>query len=115
MTEEILKKKLHEIRFSHQYLKFGAYELPANGKILQVFKVNYKELSREFINYDTRYYDKPSESFKNYPLADTDHIFILIEIGASKLVTTMRRWTPEKWRYYKNLEGKPVMLVEGRP
>jgi len=115
MIGETVPKKLPEIRFSHQYLKFGAYELPINGRILQVIKVNYKELSKEFINYDTRYFDKPSDSFKNYPLADTDHIFILIEIGASKLVTTMRRWTLEKWSYYKNLEGKPVKLVEGRP
>jgi hypothetical protein len=115
MIGETIKKNLPEIKFSHAYLKFGAYELPIQGQILQVFKVNFSELGREFLNYDTRYYDKSTESFQNYPLSKTDHIFILIEIGAAKLVTTMRRWTPEKWKYYKALEGKQVMLVEGRP
>lgn len=96
---------MKEIKFSHNYLKFIGKKLPLNVELLQCFKVHKKTLSESFITYDTTY-----ES-GCYELPNTDLIVLLLWIPDEFCFTTIRRFTPQKWDYYKNLEGEMVKLV----
>jgi len=97
---------MKEIKFSHNYLKFIGKKLPLEVELLQCFRIHKKELSEAFIAYDTTY----EGGF--YELPDTELIVLLLWIPDDFCLTTVRRYTPSKWEYYKSLEGKIVKLVE---
>ena len=104
------EKKRPVIKFSHWYHKFGENQLPFECRLLQCFKVHKRDLSAFYIEYDTAY-----PPCGNYPLPDTDLIVLLLwERGKREpmLLTTIRRYTPMKWKYYKNLIGEVVQLVK---
>jgi hypothetical protein len=108
-----------KIKFSHDYLKFTGKVLPMDCILLQCFKVSYHDLSEEFIKYDTAYLEDGKIKF--YPLPKTDLIVLILSAYNLKhptavfeeKLTTIRRFTPQKWKYYKSLEGKEVELVYG--
>jgi hypothetical protein len=107
-----------KIKFSNEYLKFGNLQLPIKCKLFQCFKIHYDELSRIFKNYDTRYFADKKFTIKSYDLPKTELIVLLLAMNIDSppyhvyLLTTIRRYTPRKWEYYKSREGKMFELVK---
>jgi len=95
-----------QIKFSHDYFKFCDKKLPFKSILLQCFKINYNDLSRCFIVYDTTFDEG------EYSLPKTDLIVLLLMDTDRKLFTTVRRFTPTKWTFYKSLEGEEVELIK---
>ncbi len=96
---------MKKIKFSHKdYHKFF-HKLPWDVTLLQCFKIHYKDLSKDFIEYDTEY------EGGRYELPETDLIVLILLSYDGKCLTTIRRFTPRKWKYYKSLEGKDVEMV----
>lgn len=111
-----MENKLPSIKFSHYYSKFKKPEtdyldfvnfIKIKARILQIFKIHFNDLNERFIDYDchipytNEYYDLPK----------ADLIVILLEAGFNRVLTTIRRFTPQKWDYYKSIEGQEVNLV----
>jgi hypothetical protein len=98
------------IKFSHDsYNKFRSQEgIPQEAKLLQVFVVDRKDLSESFVEYDTLFWNE-KEQVEYFDLPRGKLIVLLLEsIHASGCTcwTTIRRWTPEKERYYKSMQGQ---------
>jgi hypothetical protein len=103
MTE---KKK---IKFSHQYTKVVAGKFPMDAVLLQVLIADKRELSEDFIRYDTEYVDERGRSY--YPLPDGKLLVLLLIDGAGFMFTTLRRWTKEKETYYRRMQGQTMRCV----
>lgn len=104
----------NKIKFSHEYLKLWGWR-GSSAMLLQVFKVHYKDLSVPFIHYDTGYlagdpsYDLHTEY---YELPKTDLLVLIFGfIGSKGAFTTIRRWTPEKEKYYRGKVGQDFEIV----
>lgn len=108
--------KLKEIRFTHDYIKFGHYQLPVECTLVQVLKVKREELSDIFVTYDTEYfYGRHNEVLGKYQLPEGDLIILMLKpVSSSYLMTTVRSYTPDKFEYYKGLEGQNVRLVKSQ-
>lgn len=85
----------------------------SDTRLLEVFKTHYNNMYSYFIVYDTEY----QEGY--YELPKTD-LLVLILISFEKnasgglnehLWTTVRRWTPEKEKYYRSIRGECVKVV----
>jgi len=79
-------------------------------KVLEVFIVNNKEeLSNNFLEYDTK-----TTNGLNYKLPSGKLIVVLL-ISKTVLWTTIRSWTKEKEKYYRDMRGKfiPVRIESG--
>jgi hypothetical protein len=101
---------MHQIKFSEHYYKFGRIrKLPIVCTLLQCFKLHFNDLSDTFKIYDTCYFDG------EYELPKTELIVLLL-LNTDEMepfvLTTIRRYTPSKWNYYKNLEGEQFRLVK---
>jgi hypothetical protein len=110
------------IKFSHVYTKMP--EAPTDKKVmlLEIFNVESKEaLSKEFINYDTQffkwnYFEKQLEE-QHYPLPNGKLMVLLLMFNSDKefskpyLFTTIRRHTPEKEKYYRELRGQTISIM----
>lgn len=105
------------IKFSHRYLK----QLRGNGKIgyvshadlLFVVKVKLENLPPSFIDYDTTYFvGENDQSFANYPLPKKGDYIVLFLLAKEDgfIFTTIRRWTPQKEKYYEGLRGKTLTM-----
>lgn len=110
---------MHQIKFSHTYLKMSYVGINGNSKaeLLQALAVDDKDLSDAFIRYDTEFADIPSISGKItgyqrgcYELPK-GKLILLIFKNSHGIFTTIRRWTPEKWKYYKGNEGSEFEVV----
>lgn len=94
-----------KIKFSHNYKKIAGV---TKAKLIEVINVNLKNLSKEFLFYDT-------EDIYKFP-NNCDYmmlIFYKIEQYPSKssnLFTTLRRRTDEKEKYYRGNIGKIFTL-----
>lgn len=106
-------KKLPKLKFSHRYKKFGWIITPAkpiNVKLLQIFKTHYNDLSESFKLYDTTY--KEGYGINVYKLPQTELIVLILGYEYSfHMFTTIRRYTPEKYEYYKRMIGRLFELV----
>jgi len=108
---------MHQIKFSHSYLKFGYVSINGNGskaELLQALEVEDFQLSPVFSRYDTEYADiPPTEGKINgcYELPK-GKLILLIFLTKHGIFTTIRRWTPEKWKYYKGNEGHSFEVVK---
>lgn len=96
---------MNKIKFSHRYYKMPpAYE---SSELAQVLIINESEVSECFRDYDTSY---PIAFTKegNYPLPKGKLILLLLIANDGKgwLWCTMRRWTPEKEKYYRSKIGE---------
>lgn len=93
---------MKKIKFSHMYSK-----LPENcgrARLIQIFMVERSEkLSKEFLEYDTKYYDGFEDQFYKLPKGKVLILLFLAVDGT--LFTTIRRWTPNKETYYNNCIG----------
>lgn len=98
---------MNRIKFSHYYPK-----LPENcdkARLIQIFMVERSEkLSKEFLEYDTKYYD---EGDQFYPLPKGKVLILLFLAVDGTLFTTIRRWAPHKATYYNNSVGQEFKIV----
>lgn len=107
------------IKFSHEYDKLPIADLSAC--LLDVLVIDRKELHESFIEYDTRYLEWVYvghiriPKVKNYPLPSGKVlVLLLLSKNQKRLFTTIRRWTPEKEKYYRNLRGQEVKIEIAR-
>jgi hypothetical protein len=103
---------MKQIKFSHKY-----YKLPMNvgtATLLQVLTINKEDLSPEFVEYDTSYpangkYSEEGTPDKHYPLPNGKLLLLILQTGW--IWTTIRRWTPEKERYYRGSIGETFNIA----
>jgi hypothetical protein len=93
-----------KIKFSYFYDKlrgFDGYPIKT-ATLLQVITVERKELSVSFIEYDT-----DNGRFK---LPPNTYLLLILQKPSGDLMTTVRRFIPTKYTYYKSLEGQPFEI-----
>jgi hypothetical protein len=98
---------MYKIKFSHVYKKltypFCEESHVEKATLLEVLPVELEKLSKTFIDYDT---DKGV-----YPLPKKgQYILLLFQKGEYGIFPTMRRYTPNKWKYYKDRIGKEFVV-----
>ena len=104
---------MKQIKFSHIYFK-----MPKGDKadLIQIFVVDKKELSEIFLDYDTTYSEYTDDNktgiatVGHYPLPNGKLIVLLLNTNG-KVWTTIRRWTPEKEKYYRECIGETFEIV----
>jgi hypothetical protein len=74
--------------------------------LLQVFKTHYRDLSNVFIAYDTEIL----HSHDHYDLPKTYVLVLFLIADDGKTWTTIRRWTPQKEKYYRSITGQEVKI-----
>jgi hypothetical protein len=104
---------MNKIKFSHDYFKFGGLQhaTAIEHKLLHVFVEDTKNFGKEFINYDTSYFDEKEGSKKFYELPKGKVLVLFFFAGFDDVFTTIRRWTPEKENYYKCKIGQEFKVV----
>jgi hypothetical protein len=95
------------IKFSDEYEKMPLEYLD-DTRLLAVLKVKRHQLSPEFLEWDTKYADKPG----NFPLPSGQEFLVLMLLTAGcQLWTTIRAaWPPEKEEYYRSHVGEIVNI-----
>lgn len=84
-------------------------------EVFQIFVVDAKELGERYIKWDTAYYGK-NDQVEYYPLPKGKLIVIYL-LTSNELLKeafswqTIRRWTPGKEAYYRNLIGQEVEII----
>ena len=101
------------IKFSHLYSKMP-YLGDSHNQLLQVFVINYEDLSGAFIEYDTAYYEDWNRKY--YKLTNGKLLVLLLVSyvrGEKKphVWTTVRPWTQAKERYYRDIMGQTVKIL----
>lgn len=104
---------MNKIKFSHRYYKMP--EDVSETTILQVIEIDRKELSDDFVSYDTGYKNENGD-YEEYPLPKGKLILLILESlqeGMQSIIwTTIRTaWPPHKVQYYKDLVGQEVEIV----
>jgi hypothetical protein len=101
------------IKFSEVYEKmpFYADNPPTQATLLEVFKVNSEDLHKRFIEYDTIYFDKKINNLAYYKLPKGEVLVLILKSQMFNdnnfdLWTTIRRFTPSKYEYYKKSRGE---------
>lgn len=80
------------------------------AQLFQVIRINFKELSKRFILYDTCYTE--CNQIKYYELPKTDLIMLIFgSMYNSHIFTTIRRYTPNKYVYYSDSIGDYFEVV----
>jgi hypothetical protein len=105
------------IKFSSVYSKMPHLQMPQrelapyDTKLLAVLKVERSQLSAEFLEWDTKYADKPG----HFSLPKGKEFLILLLLTEGRLWTTIRSaWPPEKEEYYRSHVGELVDIkIEG--
>lgn len=111
---------MQTIRFSHRYEKMPDKINEKETLLLEVLQSSKKELSDNFIRYDTGYCEKSffeddELNFKQYSLPDGKLIILILitycgEFTKPFLWTTCRRWTAKKEQYYRALRGQQIRI-----
>jgi hypothetical protein len=99
------------IRFSKKYCKLPPNANGRLARLLFIHKINLESQSEWLLKYDTESIDG-----SHYELPEKgDYLFLLFELTNGTMFTTMRRWTIEKERYYRSLEGQflEVVVIDG--
>jgi hypothetical protein len=93
-----------KIKFSHKYRKLLDEKNNAinQAALLEVIPIELSELSPYFMDYDTDHgeYKLPAEG--KYLML----VFLKPGVINTNLFTTIRRFTPEKYKYYKDARGE---------
>jgi len=91
-----------EIKFSYNYTKLKGHS--GKARLIEVLVVNRKNLSPQFIHYDTD---------EIYVLSkQEEHLLLIFEKSPGNIFTTLRVWTPEKEKYYRNTIGKIFSIIQ---
>jgi hypothetical protein len=120
--KEVLERKLAAARANAHLqqdpserctIKFAAYyrKMPdihnEVTRLIAVLKVKRHQLSIHFLEWDTKYDDKPG----NYPLPSGPEFLVLLLLTDGHLWTTIRAaWPQEKEEYYRSHVGEPVNI-----
>jgi hypothetical protein len=103
------RRRQMKIKFSHHYPKLHSQTA---AHLLHIELRDRSELSEAFIKYDTVYEVRPAIGpfdeavVDHYPLP-SGRLMVLVFLGNNLFpFTTVRRWTAEKERYYRNGIGK---------
>lgn len=96
------------IKFSNMYPKLP--DITDRAKLLQCFLIDRDEISPAFLDYDTKYFDVDEYRDKFYPLPKGKLIVLLFLAIEDTVFTTIRRYTPSKYDYYKGCEGKDFKI-----
>ena len=103
---------MRTIKFSHQYVKMP-YNVK-NGsvvKLIEVLNSKFEDLHKSFIEYDTR-----TDTGDMCPLPKNGDCLVLLFLGVGmgfdrgEIFTTVRRSTPDKGRYYRELCGQELVV-----
>jgi len=103
---------MKKIKFSHYYNKFRETSACPENKpqyLTQIFIVDRKDLTESFIEYDTLI-DEPNMKMAYYELPK-GKLMVLLFCSGNRLWTTIRRWTPQKEKYYQSLIGQEFEIV----
>ncbi len=101
---------MRQIKFSHRYEKLGSIPNHSKVVLMQVINFPHDLLSNSFIEYDTLYLDEDVNEH-HYALPKSDLLILIFMAPDGKLFTTIRRFTPDKFTYYKSLENEELELV----
>ena len=128
MTEQEQKEKrkeeIHALRFSHDYWKLPEGWVGSTATLISVqYTPDMKEIPKDFLDFDTHI---RSETFAygedHYPLNFKEGIILTFIVWTGGLdhnlyhtmphiFCTIRRFTPEKIRYYRDQLFKPFKMV----
>jgi len=96
------------IKFSHMYPKLP--EITDVALLLQCFYISRKDVSKAFEEYDTKYFDEDLYRDAYYKLPD-GMVIVLLFLGRDDTVfTTIRRYTPSKFKYYRDSQGEDFKI-----
>jgi hypothetical protein len=104
------------IKFSEEYekMKDNRYnDIPIMADLLEVFKMKSEDLNKEFIEYDTIYFNKKENKWNYYKLPTGEVIILLLKthfLDEDMIWTTIRRFTPSKFEYYKKARGETFVI-----
>ena len=102
--------KPYTIKFSHYYLKMRGFDLERPFTLVAVRFTTGERLTTSFIQYDTTYTERGIDNvFQTYKLPKGDLITLYL-VQDFHMMTTVRRYTPEKFSFYASLIGKEVLL-----
>ena len=105
-----MSSKPYTIKFSHYYLKMRDFDLERPFTLVDMVTVNLSNLTPSFIQYDTTYTEQGINNiFQKYPLQKGDLITLYL-VQDFRLMTTVRRYTVEKFHFYSKLVGQEVMV-----
>lgn len=101
---------MKSIKFSHEYIKMP--DEVKESMLIEVLNVELSELSKEFLNYDTEATD--GSTYK-LPESGAYLLLLLYDQTNCELWTTLRRYTPEKEKYYRGEIGNlfKIEIKEG--
>jgi hypothetical protein len=104
---------MNQIKFSHDYFKFAGLQhaTAIEHKLLHVFVENTSNFGKDFIDYDTTFYNDATQEKGKYELPKGKVLVLFFFAGYDDVFTTVRRWTPEKEKYYKNAVGQMFKVV----
>lgn len=105
---------MNTIKFSHIYEKMPEYfEMTS---LLAVFTADSKEFHEIFVKYDTLISILSNKGNVEYYQLPKGKVLVLLFMTGSepRLWTTIRRWTPEKEKYYRSKIGQDfeIEIVE---
>lgn len=98
------------IKFSSEYCKMPVEAVGdlSGTTLLAVLKVKRAQLSAEFLEWDTKFANKPG----NFPLPAGQEFLVLLLLTAGQLWTTIRAaWPAEKEDYYRSHVGELVNIA----
>lgn len=92
------------IKFSHKYYKLHNFDcLSKKLQLLDVVNIKLEDMSKEFLDYDTEKGTFPLPKKGDYMML----IFLKDNVyQGTNLMTTLRRRTPEKEKYYRENIGQ---------
>ena len=98
---------MYKIKFNHNYEKLANINTYSPVTLLEVFTKHVSMLSKEFIDYDTKYFDEFDKTDKNFEIRNGVGVkLILIFIDSNgNLFTTIRDYDKEKLDKYINRVG----------
>ena len=97
---------MRTIRFSHRYEK-----MPIEIKtavLLGVEAWDVEKLPASFKDYDAEYEGEGATLY--YHLPEKGKVIVLFLWGEHTLFTTIRRWSPSKEKYYRDLVGCDFLI-----
>ena len=98
-----------KIKFSHEYDKLPRTWKQQETWIVHASEVDLEKLPKDFLYYDTAYTEHGLTGHYDLPKKGK-FILLLLFQPPRGLFTTLRRWTTEKWKYYKALENTKTWL-----
>jgi hypothetical protein len=108
---------MKQIKFSHKYDKMvnNYYNLiPKTAFLMEVFIVSSNELYKDFIEYDTMYFNGEKCRFEYYELPKGKVLILFLKSSISNetmIWTTIRRFTEQKYKYYNKARGEEFEIV----